>query len=166
MATCPCRWCEAFRYCTAERLLDPAARSTRETAASYSTCQRKTAVVIQCTDRIERARCTAWRSESDRCGSGRFVEHHQGPRLDALARHEVTRTCRISKTGVRHETRAYLGPRVIALEEQEFIGLHIRRVEPAVRGVIPHRVDLAMVTRHGQVVFAEVMDVGGDEILA
>ena len=55
----------------------------------------------------------------------RLVEHHQGARLDAFARHELAWARGIAEAGVRHKACTTVRTRVIALEQQRFIGPHL-----------------------------------------
>src|SRR5262249_50769181 len=81
---------------------------------------------------------------------------HQRAQFDALAQRRVGRCGGIDEGGVRPEPRAAVVQRVIALQKESFLRLHLRKIEPAMVGIEFDRIGLAAAVGIDQV--------GGDEI--
>src|SRR5580692_3930421 len=71
-------------------------------------------------------------------------ENKEGAQLDALARRRVLRRSRIGERRVGSEARyGAVIARVEALEQQDFVGAHFRRIEPALAWIVDEIVSLA-----------------------
>src|SRR5277367_679850 len=71
-------------------------------------------------------------------------ENKEGAQLDALARRRVLRRSRIGERRVGSETRyGAVIARVEALEQQNFVRAHFRRIEPALARIVDEIVSLA-----------------------
>jgi hypothetical protein len=64
-----------------------------------------------------------------------LVEERQATRLDALARRGVGRQ-RIVERGVEGEPGAAVVGAVVDADQDRFVGLHLREVEPAMAGIV------------------------------
>src|SRR5258708_39228614 len=85
-------------------------------------------------------------------------ENKEGAQLDALARRRVWRRGRIGERGVRSEARnGAVIARIEALEQQNFVVAHFRRIEPALAGIVGEIVGLAAPIA--------IDKLGGDEVL-
>src|SRR5271156_2782971 len=71
------------------------------------------------------------------------LEKHQHPSFDALPRGGVGSTRRIVEAGMRGKASAAIFRRIVALEEQYFVPLHLREIVPAMIRAVLERVNLA-----------------------
>lgn len=76
---------------------------------------------------------------------------YQCSHLDALACWRISRRCRIRERAVRGEARPPIRFGIQAFEQQRFIGLHLRHIEPSMRRNVAHLVGLADTLRINEV---------------
>ena len=69
---------------------------------------------------------------------------YQRTELDAFARRRILRRSGIDERSVRPEPGAPVGCGVVALQQQRFIDVHLREIEPPVIGMIGDRISLAL----------------------
>src|SRR6202041_3549521 len=77
--------------------------------------------------------------------------------FDAFARRGVVRGLRIVERAVRREAGGALACRVVAADDDRLVGLHLRKIVPALAGAVGDAVNLA-----GAVGVAQI---GGDEVV-
>src|SRR6202035_4911892 len=76
-----------------------------------------------------RGRKAMWRAGEERCRS--LVEKRNRADFDALARARPCRRRRINKRRMRREARAPVLRRIVVLQQNHFVRLHLGNIKPA-----------------------------------
>src|SRR5882757_3843553 len=87
-----------------------------------------------------------------------FFMKHQRAQFDALARRSVCRRRLVYERRMRSKSRPTVNSGIVALQKQRFIGCHFREIEPAMVGVVLHRI--------GFTASIGIDQIGGDKIIA
>ena len=96
----------------------------------------------------------------------RSGENHDRAQLDARARPEAGGARCILEASMAGEFRAAVIGAVIALEQDDLVGLHVGDVKSAMHRAVLNRIDRSGQMRCLQIVFQVVPDLGRDEIVA